>query len=224
MAPRRLAPRFDASRDQSACRESPMNPHLHYILAQQRIGDRQRAAEHARLARDAATGRSDSRDSYPIVRALPMPTAHPSPEAWPAASLLAGTSLAPAPTRPAPRFAAPVPNTRSRRAPLQRLPGSRSPAIREARPSQRARERLRPAFVPGHGDELRSVAFSQSQKAPAAVERSALLTRLVYELLDAHADTEHLSGTQDTELFWHAHRRYLRDLQRVAREVLADVS
>jgi hypothetical protein len=48
--------------------------------------------------------------------------------------------------------------------------------------------------------------------------------RLVYELLDTHTDTEHLSGTQDSELLWHADRRYLRDRQRVAREVLADVS
>ena len=56
-------------------------------------------------------------------------------------------------------------------------------------------------------------------------ERSApRLTRLVCELLDAHADTEHLSRTQHSELLWHAHLCYLRDLQRVAREVLADVS
>ena len=76
-----------------------MNPHLYDILAQQRIADLQRAAEHARLATDAGAGRRDSRDSSPVVRALPMPTAHPSPEAWPAASLPAGTSPAPARTR-----------------------------------------------------------------------------------------------------------------------------
>ena len=76
-----------------------MNPHLYDILAQQRIADLQRAAEHARLATDAGAGRRDSRDSSPVVRALPMPTAHPSPEAWPAASLPAGTS--PTPARPA---------------------------------------------------------------------------------------------------------------------------
>ena len=76
-----------------------MNPHLHHILAQQRIADLQRAAEHARLVTEASTRRRDSRDSSPIVRALPMPTAHPSPEAWPAASLPAGTS--PTPARPA---------------------------------------------------------------------------------------------------------------------------
>ena len=66
--------------------------------------------------------------------------------------------------------------------------------------------------------------FSQPQKARAAVERSEQLTRLVDELLDAHADTEHLSHRQQSERLWHAHRRYLRDRQRVDREVLADVS
>ena len=66
--------------------------------------------------------------------------------------------------------------------------------------------------------------FSQPQLAPAAVARSERVTRPVYELLDARADTEHLSGTQDSELLWHADRRYLRDLRRVAPEVLADVS
>ncbi len=77
-----------------------MNPHLLYILAQQRIAGRQGAADDARLATDAR-GR-DSRDSSPIVRARPWPTAHPSPEAWPAASLAAATSLAPARPRDRP--------------------------------------------------------------------------------------------------------------------------
>jgi hypothetical protein len=65
---------------------------LQCILAQQRIADLQRAAEHARLVTDAGTRRRDARDLSPVVRALPMPTAHPSPEAWPTASLRAGTS------------------------------------------------------------------------------------------------------------------------------------
>jgi hypothetical protein len=69
-----------------------MNPHLYYILAQQRIADLQRAADHAQPATDAGNRRRDSRDLSPVVRALPMPTAHPSPEAWPTASLRAGTS------------------------------------------------------------------------------------------------------------------------------------
>jgi hypothetical protein len=73
-----------------------MNPHLQHILAQQRIADLQRAADHARLVTEASARRRDSRDSYPIVRALPMPTAHPSPEAWPdTGSLPVGASPTP---------------------------------------------------------------------------------------------------------------------------------
>ncbi len=82
-----------------------MNPHLNYILAQQRIADLQRAADHARLATAAGARRRDSGDSSPVVRALPMPTAHPSPEAWPAATLPAGTSPTPAGPGTVPRFA-----------------------------------------------------------------------------------------------------------------------
>lgn len=89
-----------------------MKSHLDYILAAQRIADRQRAAEHVRLATDADIRRRDSRDA-PIVRALPWPMAHPSPDAWPAASLPAGRSPAPAAPGTAPRFATPVANTSS---------------------------------------------------------------------------------------------------------------
>jgi hypothetical protein len=70
-----------------------MNSHLNYILAQQRIADLQRAAEHARLAAYAGTRRRGSRASNPIVRGLPMPTAHPSPEAWPDAQRAAREML-----------------------------------------------------------------------------------------------------------------------------------
>ena len=45
-----------------------MNPQLNYILAQQRIADLQRAADHARLATDASNRRRDTRDSRPIAR------------------------------------------------------------------------------------------------------------------------------------------------------------
>ena len=48
-----------------------MNPHLHNILAQQRTADLQRAADHARLAKDAGTRRRDARDSSPITRLGP---------------------------------------------------------------------------------------------------------------------------------------------------------
>ena len=48
------------------------------------------------------------------------------------------------------------------------------------------------------------------------------LTRLVYELLDAHDDTARLAAEPADELCWDAHLGYLRDLQRAGRELLAD--
>jgi hypothetical protein len=47
------------------------------------------------------------------------------------------------------------------------------------------------------------------------------LTELVYELLDAHADTARLASVLDDHGAWAAHLDYLRDLQRVGREALA---
>ena len=81
-----------------------------------------------------------------------------------------------------------------------------------------------PRWSPGYAHALRSMAFSQPQKAPAADERSQQRQRILYEPLDAHAHTEHLSWTHHSELLWHAHLRYLRDLHPVARELLAHVS
>jgi hypothetical protein len=53
-------------------------------------------------------------------------------------------------------------------------------------------------------------------------EETAELTALVYELLDAHADTAQLTtGRADEEGAWELHLRYLQDLQRAARERLA---
>jgi len=53
-------------------------------------------------------------------------------------------------------------------------------------------------------------------------ERSERLARLVYELLDAHADTERLAHEPPNQLQWRTHLSYLRDLQRVGREILAE--
>jgi hypothetical protein len=64
--------------------------------------------------------------------------------------------------------------------------------------------------------ELRAV--SQASVAQPSVEQ---LSGLVYELLDAHADTIGLAQDSTDELTWAAHLDYLRDLQRVGREVLA---
>jgi len=53
-------------------------------------------------------------------------------------------------------------------------------------------------------------------------EEPADLTALVYELLDAHADTAQLAtASTDRTLAWELHLRYLQDLQRSARERLA---
>jgi hypothetical protein len=47
------------------------------------------------------------------------------------------------------------------------------------------------------------------------------LTRLVYELLDAHDDTARIATGQDLDARWQAHLSYPRDLQRVVCELLA---
>jgi hypothetical protein len=59
---------------------------------------------------------------------------------------------------------------------------------------------------------------------PSAAQRAEQLVGLVYELLDAHADTNRLVRGPSTELLWQAHLHYLRDLQRTGREILAQVS
>ena len=64
--------------------------------------------------------------------------------------------------------------------------------------------------------------YGPAMSSPAAV-RFEQLVGLVYELLDAHADTESLAGSLDEDLSWATHLDYLRDLQRVGREVLAHV-
>jgi hypothetical protein len=47
------------------------------------------------------------------------------------------------------------------------------------------------------------------------------LAELVYELLDAHGDTMRLADEFAETSGWSAHLDYLRDLQRVGRELLA---
>jgi hypothetical protein len=46
---------------------------------------------------------------------------------------------------------------------------------------------------------------------------------LVYELLDAHADTAELGGELSWDPCWAAHLAYLRALQRIGRETLAHI-
>jgi hypothetical protein len=44
---------------------------------------------------------------------------------------------------------------------------------------------------------------------------------LVYELLDAHSDTTRLAHVLEPDPEWAAHLEYLRQLQRIGRELLA---
>ena len=53
------------------------------------------------------------------------------------------------------------------------------------------------------------------------IAADVLLTELVYELLDAQADTLMLEPDSLDEPEWRAHLDYLRRLQRVGREMLA---
>ena len=55
-------------------------------------------------------------------------------------------------------------------------------------------------------------------------ERCERLVGLVYELLDALTDTDHLAGEPSTPSQWRTHLLYLRDLQRTGREILARAS
>lgn len=65
------------------------------------------------------------------------------------------------------------------------------------------------------------MAFSYPPIPSLQAERTEQLARLIYELLDAHADTELLLRERRNELHWRAHLSYLRDLQRIGRELLA---
>lgn len=55
----------------------------------------------------------------------------------------------------------------------------------------------------------------------AAATINEQLRSLIYELLDAHADTIDIGGDLADELRWEAHVDYLRALQRKSREILA---
>jgi hypothetical protein len=62
---------------------------------------------------------------------------------------------------------------------------------------------------------------SESDIVAQALEQVATL---VYELLDAHADTAALADELGQDSRWGAHVDYLRNLQRVGRETLARLS
>ena len=56
---------------------------------------------------------------------------------------------------------------------------------------------------------------------PSAFSTDAGLAELVYELLDAHADTMRLADALSEVPAWSAHLDYLRGLQRISRARLA---
>lgn len=58
---------------------------------------------------------------------------------------------------------------------------------------------------------------------PAAAAAASQVATLIYELLDAHADTMLLAAGLEHEPLWGAHLDYLRALQRVGRESLAQL-
>ena len=58
----------------------------------------------------------------------------------------------------------------------------------------------------------------------STVVNGGIAPELVYELLDAHLDTMRMAHDLDGDHGWAAHLDYLRDLQRVAREALAETS
>lgn len=65
------------------------------------------------------------------------------------------------------------------------------------------------------------MSFPEIPASSVGADRAEQLARLVYELLDAHADTEQLAHGRSAGLPWRVHLDYLRDLQRTGREILA---
>jgi hypothetical protein len=58
----------------------------------------------------------------------------------------------------------------------------------------------------------------------SAVTSNEYVVALVYELLDAHGDTMRIARDMDGDPTWAAHLDYLRDLQRVGRQALAQLT
>lgn len=58
----------------------------------------------------------------------------------------------------------------------------------------------------------------------SAVTTGEYVIELVYELLDAHADTTRIARDIYDDPTWAAHLDYLRDLQRIGREALAEIA
>jgi hypothetical protein len=83
-----------------------------------------------------------------------------------------------------------------------------------------AGQRSRPPVSPCEPELVES----RDQRTRAHVDASAQITRLIYELLDAHSDTAQLAAGLADEPVWEAHLDYLRALQRKGREALAGIA
>ena len=70
-----------------------------------------------------------------------------------------------------------------------------------------------------HGDDDNSLCHDEVRRLCEGAPEG--LTVLVYELLDAHDDTARLAADRSIGECWDAHIDYLRQLQRVGRELLA---
>ena len=66
------------------------------------------------------------------------------------------------------------------------------------------------------------MSFPDPPSLSPATDRSEELAGLVYELLDAHWDTERLMREPPNEIRRRAHLSYLQSLQRLGRAVLAE--
>lgn len=95
-------------------------------------------------------------------------------------------------------------------------PGSRRIAWRVARPG-------RPAIILGRRAGEASDPSSGAGRSPFG-RSGHELTELLYELLDAHADTAQLAVAYEDDERWAVHLDYLRGLQRVGREALAKLA
>jgi hypothetical protein len=59
------------------------------------------------------------------------------------------------------------------------------------------------------------------EQVPTVVGPPIEVRQLLYELIDAHADTVELATEIATGVAWSAHISYIQDLQRLAHETLA---
>ena len=73
----------------------------------------------------------------------------------------------------------------------------------------------------GSGDASSSDMDGAGVADQATESANALLVQVVYELLDAHADTQQLATRLNSDPAWSAHLNYLSQLQRTGREALA---